>query len=199
MNGETIQLFQRQIAENDEGRAYKTLYGGCFTPLLRFAVSIVKTKEAAEEIVADIFIKLWEQRNKLSAIQNLRVYLYVSVKNACLNYLSKKNKDIITYFDDYEVDTAIVETNPEELLITAEMKRKIEEAIDNLPPRCKMIFRLIREEGLRYKEVSEIMDISVNTIDVQMAIAVKRIAKAINLDFSSNKDHFSRTKPPGIQ
>jgi RNA polymerase sigma-70 factor (ECF subfamily) len=68
-------------------------------------------------------------------------------------------------------------------MITAEMYRNICNAVESLPPRCKMIFKLIREDGLRYKEVSEILNISVNTIDAQMAIAVKRIAQAVQKDF----------------
>lgn len=190
MNGETLQLFQRQITENNDRQAYKTWHAGCFSPLFSFARSIVKSNETAEEIVSDLFIRLWEQRQRLGEIENLRVYLYVSIRNACLNYLSRKNREIITYFDNYEVDTPSIDSGPEELAITAEMKEKIEQAIDRLPPRCKMIFRLVREEGLRYREVSEIMGISINTIDAQMAIAVKRIAQAISLDFTRHKNYF---------
>ena len=61
------------------------------------------------------------------------------------------------------------------------MLTRMNRAIENLPPRCKMIFKLIREDGLRYKEVAEILNISVNTIDVQMAIAVKRISEALGI------------------
>jgi len=61
------------------------------------------------------------------------------------------------------------------------MKQRMHKAIDALPPRCKMIFKLIREDGLKYKEVAQILNISVNTIDVQMAIAVKRICTALKL------------------
>jgi len=67
-------------------------------------------------------------------------------------------------------------------MITAEMMRKMHDAIDELPPRCKMIFKLIREDGLKYKEVAEILNISTNTIDVQMAIAVKKLCTALQLE-----------------
>ena len=71
---------------------------------------------------------------------------------------------------------------PEDILITAEMYRKLQEAVEALPPRCKMVFKLVREDGLRYKEIAEILNISVNTIDVHMAIAVKRIAAALRAE-----------------
>jgi RNA polymerase sigma factor (sigma-70 family) len=73
--------------------------------------------------------------------------------------------------------------HPEQILITAEIQQKIQKAVEALPPRCKMIFKLVREDGLRYKEIAEILNISVNTIDVQMAIAVKRISMAIESEF----------------
>src|SRR4030095_10626918 len=102
--------------------------------------------------------------------------------NTGLNYLSQRAKASITEPFDY-VDIALYDTgnSPEELLITGEIYKNIREAIESLPPRCKMIFKLIREDGLKYKEVAEILNISVNTIDVQMAIAVKKICTALHI------------------
>jgi DNA-directed RNA polymerase specialized sigma24 family protein len=70
-------------------------------------------------------------------------------------------------------------------MITSEMMANMQHAIDDLPPRCKMIFKLIREDGLKYKEVSDILNISVNTIDAQMAIAVRKICTALHIKNSS--------------
>ena len=71
-------------------------------------------------------------------------------------------------------------------MITSEMYNKIQQAVEALPPRCKMIFKLVREDGLKYKEVSDILNIAVNTIDVQMAIAVKKIATALKFELDLN-------------
>ena len=81
-------------------------------------------------------------------------------------------------------------------MITAEMYRKIQQQVDALPLRCKMIFKLIREDGLKYKEVSDILNISVNTIDVQMAIAIKKISVALKPEFDFLATDKSR--PAGI-
>ena len=78
-------------------------------------------------------------------------------------------------------------------MITAEMYRKIQQQVEALPLRCKMIFKLIREDGLKYKEVSDILHISVNTIDVQMAIAVKKIAAALKPEFDFLKADKTRS------
>ena len=68
-------------------------------------------------------------------------------------------------------------------MITAEIMKKIREAVNDLPPRCKMIFKLVREDGLRYKEVADILNVSVNTVDAQMVIAVKRIGQQVKVHF----------------
>lgn len=174
---------QQLAAAGDEG-AFKKIYYLFYKKLFLFSLALVKTKEAAEEITEDVFIRIWQQRSHLSDIHNLRIYLYIATKNTALNYLSKKAKDNLTEpFDDINIDLYKSTVTPEELLITAEMYRKIQLQVEALPPRCKMIFKLIREDGLRYKEVSDILNISVNTIDVQIAIAIKKIAAALKPEF----------------
>lgn len=173
----------QQVALGDQ-LAFRELYHLFHKRLHYFAFALVKTKEAAEEIVEDVFIRLWNQRSSITEINNLKIYLYTATKNTALNYLSKKAREsIVEPFDN--IDIALQETgvSPEQIMITAETYQKIRQAVEALPPRCKMIFKLIREDGLRYKEVSEILNISINTIDAQMAIAVQRIADAVRRDF----------------
>jgi RNA polymerase sigma-19 factor, ECF subfamily len=172
----------QQIAAGDQA-AFKLVYASFYKRLYQFALAIVKTREAAEEIVEDVFIRIWQKRADLSAVRNLRVYLYTATKNTALNYLSKKARESITEpFDHINIGLDQTSVTPEQILITAEMFKKIQDTIEALPPRCKMIFKLVREDGLKYKEIAEILNITVNTIDVQMAIAVKRIATALELD-----------------
>ena len=174
---------QQRAAAGDE-EAFKQIYYLFYKKLYLFSLALVKTKEAAEEITEDVFIKVCQQKAQISAIHNLRVYLYIATKNTSLNYLSKKAKDNLTQpFDNINVDLFKSTVTPEELMITAEMYRKIQQQVEALPLRCKMIFKLIREDGLKYKEVSDILNISVNTIDVQMAIAVKKISVALKPEF----------------
>jgi RNA polymerase sigma-70 factor (family 1) len=176
-------IIQQRAAAGDE-EAFKKLYYHFYKKLYLFSLSLVKTKEAAEEIAEDVFIKIWQQKTNLSAINNLRVYLYIATKNTSLNYLAKKAREnLIEPFDHINIDLYKSTITPEELMITTEMYRKIQEQVEALPPRCKMIFKLIREDGLKYKEVSDILNISVNTIDVQIAIAIKKIALALKPEF----------------
>lgn len=183
----TVQLreLQNKIAAGDE-TAFTQLYLHFGKKLLQFAVSLVRSREIAEELVEDVFVKLWSNRIQASSIDNITVYLYVAVKNRSLNALSQKAHELIAAPFDF-LDTAVdtFAPDPYDLMITAEMMGKMKSAIDTLPPRCKMIFKLIREDGLKYKEVAEILNISVNTIDAQMAIAVKRICSELDIDRAS--------------
>lgn len=172
---------QQDIALGNE-KAFAELYGLFNSKLKHFAKAITRSHELAEEVVEDVFVKLWCNRQNIASINNLTVYLYVAVKNQSLNHISQKAKDLVTApFDDLDIEIGNVAANPYDLLVTSEMMQQMQHAIDELPPRCKMIFKLVREDGLKYKEVAAILNISVNTIDVQMAIAVKKICTALQV------------------
>lgn len=179
----TVQLRELQVrVANSDEVAFTQVYLHFGKRLIHFAVSLVRSKEIAEEIVEDVFVKLWANRNNIIDIDNLTVYLYVAVKNKSLNVLSQKARDLIAAPFDY-LDTTLDEfaADPYDIMITSEMMASMHQAIEELPPRCKMIFKLIREDGLKYKEVADILNISVNTIDAQMAIAVKKICMALQI------------------
>lgn len=177
-----IKELLRRIAIYDDEPAYKELFFLFYKPLLQFAESFVRNHEMAEEIVSDVFIRVWERRRHLEAITNPKVYLYVSVKNTALKYLLKQQKQVAITIDELHVELESQYNDPLQLLITAEMMLRVEQAINDLPPRCKIVYKLIREDGLRYKEVAEILNISIKTIDNQLAIALKKIGKAININ-----------------
>lgn len=167
-----------QIARGDEQgiAGLFRLYG---QKLMAFSKSITRSAEAAEEIVEDVLLQLWIHRGTIREINNLQLYLYTAVKNRSLNLLSRRSRELITDpFDFLQIDL-VSHDDPQDALITREMQQKIQAAIDALPPRCKMIFKLIREDGLKYKEVAAVLNISVNTIDAQMAIAMNRICAAL--------------------
>jgi RNA polymerase sigma-70 factor (family 1) len=177
-----LRELQIRVARGDE-TAFTQLYLHFGKKLILFGVSLVRSREIAEELVEDVFVKLWANRQNITAIENIRVYLYVAVKNKALNKLSQKATELIAAPFDY-LDTTLDEfaASPYDLMITSEMMERMHQVIETLPPRCKMIFKLIREDGLRYKEVAEILNISINTIDAQMAIAVRKICQALHIE-----------------
>ena len=173
-----------ELVSAGDQAAFRKLYAHFYKRLFHFALALVKIRESAEEIVEDVFVRIWQQRENLHTIKNLRVYLYTATKNSSLNYLSQKARQSITEpFDHIHIELNDSAGTPEQILITAEIHQKIQLAVEALPPRCKMIFKLVREDGLKYKEIAGILNISVNTIDAQMAIAIKKITLAIGGDF----------------
>lgn len=173
-----INSLKTPIAEGDQV-AFKKLYDLLFKKMVQFAMAIVKDQNAAVEIVDEVFVKFWKNRLTANNINNLRVYFYTAVKNTALNYLSQNVKEQkIESFDyvDFQVNDNIT---PEQLMITSELFSKIKMAVNELPSKCKIIFKLVREDGLTYKEVSKILNISENTVDAQLVIAVKRIREAL--------------------
>lgn len=179
MNDKIMQMLINLSSKKKEEDVYKYLHEQYHDVLFRFAFAYVKSRETAEEIVADVLYKLWENRHNLSQIQNLRLYLFTAVRNRCITYLNKqrKEKEIFSTFHEQHQQTNDVD--PEELMITSELFRRIQNEVEKLPPRCKLIYKMIREEGLRNKDVAKELGISINTIDVQLALALKRIKNAI--------------------
>jgi RNA polymerase sigma-70 factor (ECF subfamily) len=162
---------------SDEYAAFRELYLLMYAPMMRFAAIYTHSPQAAEDVLADVFLKLWDQRSQLHRIDNLRVYLYTAIKNTALNYRNRQAKITARADDLSELETG--QPDPEHALIAAEMSEHIQKAVNQLPPRCKLIFQLAKEEGLRYKEISSILGISVKTIDNQLAIALSKIAGTI--------------------
>jgi RNA polymerase sigma-70 factor (ECF subfamily) len=163
---------------NDE-QAFEELYRHYFIRLFRFCYTIVHEKGAAEEIANDVFLSLWKRRDTLTAVENLEVYLYVSAKNHSLNHLRRHRPQVTLDIDDLHDVALQFQPDPESLLIRAETMKKVIAAIDQLPPKCKLIFRLIREDGLKYKDVARLLDLSVKTVEAQLAIALRKIAQAL--------------------
>ena len=178
-----IQDLQQRIAVYEDETAYKQLFFHLFPSLQNFAYSIVKSREQAEEVASDIFINIWMKRASLLKIDNLKLYLFVSVKNASLKKLNQERKrGESLLFDELAVEFISDYGNPEESMVCSETERKIRSAIRGLPPRCQLIYKLAKEENMRYKDISQLLDLSVKTIDNQLAIAVKRIATVVKLE-----------------
>lgn len=176
VGGDQIRELQQRIALYEDMKAYEQLYGLLADGLLRFSLAFVKSREAAEEIVSDVFIKLWQIRGRLAEIGNLKVYLYTIARNFSYNYLTRHYKKVVLSLDDADPEVFISIDNPETLCISAEAVGRIREAIRQLPPQCRMIFTLVKEEGMRYKEVAEVLHVSVLTVRNQVAIATRKIA-----------------------
>ena len=184
-----------RIALSEDMKAYKELYLLMFDRLFKFSYSFVKSKEAAEELVSDVFVKLWHIRAKLSTIQDLKVYLYCITKNLSLNYLAKA-KHSVSRLDEIDIESVIDFNTPEDLYVSRETITGLKQAIQELPSQCRIIFLLVRDQNIKYKEVALILNISVFTVRNQVSIATKKISEALpsHLQFLLHfQDKFSKS------
>jgi RNA polymerase sigma-70 factor (family 1) len=151
-----------------------------FSPSLKyFACSIVGNEAEAEEVVADVFIKIWQQREQITPPHSTQYYLFKAIKNTALNYL-KSNGRRVTHHAAWEIQVNRQATqSPEDILISKEQLDHIRLAIQSLPPRCRQIFILVKEEGLTYEQVATLLDLSKATVNVQMTIALKKVWSAL--------------------
>jgi len=174
----TITILHDKITALNDVQAFEECYRQYFVRLYRFCFSIVHQKQPAEDIVHDVFMQLWKKREGSPSIRNLEVYLYVSVKNLSLNYLRNTSHRIV---DIAERSHEYIQFNadPETLLIHSEAVKKMNAAIRTLPPRCKLIFKLIKEDGLKYKDVATLLDLSIKTVEGQLAIAMRKLTRAM--------------------
>lgn len=175
------------VAFAHDQKAYKELFVSLHGRLKQFAYSILKSNEEAEELVSDLFIKVWEKRDQLTTIESPLLYFYTTARNMAYNRISKLKRQQLPAPEEWLIQLNSIYFDPEQLMLTDEMMRRIRDAINNLPPRCRIIFKLVKEDGLRYREVAELLQLSVKTIEAQMAIALRRLGKCMELEINELK------------
>jgi RNA polymerase sigma-70 factor (family 1) len=169
-----LELWHR-IANDDDDTAFETFFHLFNNALIRFCIMYVHRREVAEEIVSDIFVKCWLNKKTLHSIQSPDTYLFVAVKNQSLNYLKKYSPIHLVQIDDTNEVKFINTHNPQAEYEKKELIFKLDQAIDALPQQCRIVFRLIKEDGMKYKEVAEILNISHRTVQTQLFRALKKL------------------------
>jgi len=182
MNFEDLQYAINKVSLNDDQSYFEKIYVAYYNKLFRLSLSIVKSEEIAEEVYDDVMLNIWEKRKELNEINNFTVYLYVSIKNASLRYLSRSSKISKVNISDITIDIEDMTPTAQERLIAIEFMDKINSVIAQLSPQCKLVFKLVKEDGLKYKEVAEILDISVKNVEYHMGNALKKISTTISED-----------------
>ena len=161
-----------KIREGDE-RAFQTLFRKYYAILCNYARQILDDKALAEETVQDMFVKIWEKRQTLTIETSVKNYFFRSIRNHCLNQI--QHEKIKKQYADRVLDSARQEIDPEQNFIEVDLIRRIEESIASLPPKRREIFRLSREQGMKYKEIAEALNLSEKTVEAQMGLALKHL------------------------
>lgn len=137
-----------------------------------YALKYTKVKHLAEEIVQDIFYKIWEKRSFINIDISPKSYLYIAVRNKCLQQINRQ-KIMNTYNKYIEVSDKKNNAGPHENLIYTETLEIFNEALETLPERCCEIFKLSRFEGLKYSEIANKLSVSIKTVEANISKALK--------------------------
>lgn len=166
----------RKVREDGDRSAFENLFREYYKRLYGFAISYVEQKETAEDIVQSVFLRIWIQREKWDPPGTVKHYLFAAIRNEALNksrhekIITNAEEDVIISFREHHQIIGIGEQ-----LDTEVLQKKIIDGIQKLPPRCKQIFLLNRNNGLTYTEIADYLDISINTVNTQMGRALKSL------------------------
>lgn len=150
--------------------------------LIHFAVKYLKDEDTAEEIVSDSFVKAWENRSKFMTFENLRAFLYVATKNACLNQMRKIVHERIT--DDCLEYESIILRDQDALskIIRTELVQQLYNEVENLPPLQREVFQRSFFEELNATEISSMLQIPVSSVYMNKSRAIRALKDKLNLD-----------------
>ncbi len=169
------------LREGDKA-AFEAVYHEFFGVLYSLSSQYLFKPEDAEEMVQEAFLKLWEVRSRLNEDSNIKNFLYTITKNNCLNFI--RNEQIASshlkrYYDELQYNYEALYLLEDDYFRIEELKLKIDEAIDSLPMKWKNIFRMSREEELRYKDISKRLGISEKTVEASITKALKKLREEL--------------------
>jgi RNA polymerase sigma-70 factor (ECF subfamily) len=194
MQPQRLSYLIHAISENSNEQAFDELFRIYYPGLLSYTTDLLKDKPVAEEICVDVFLKLWQNRKMLPTVRNLSHYLYIAAKHGAISYWrSKGYKDLRRSISIEDAGEHFVYelSNHELRLINKETFQQINIAVSSLPPKCRLIFKLIKEDGLKYAEVAQLLEISVKTVENQMNIAMKKLADILAVMIEDHKKRVS--------
>jgi RNA polymerase sigma-70 factor (ECF subfamily) len=155
--------------------AFKSLFDKYYEFLCHFSTTIQGDESLSEEVVSDVFVKLWISRDRIEIYSNLKSYLYQSTRNQTISYLRKlKNKPV-----DLEIDELfLADPNyaPDFELLEADVERNVNEILLRIPKKSRTVFMMHRLSNLKYKEIADLLGMSVKTVEKHMTTSIKIIA-----------------------
>lgn len=176
-----VKQLLRRIAIDDDEKAFSVFFDRYHAKLLRYANLWVRSMEEAEDVVSDVLINLLKNKKDHFLKENFIGYLFQSVKNKCLDHLRVEKKKNILFDNNYDEKDYFVfeQQTPISRLLHSELNQVLGQKIEELPPKRKLVFQLIKDEGMTYRQVAELMNISDRTVEVHLKLAIKDIKQTL--------------------
>lgn len=163
-----------------DNEAFSLLFQRYHTRLCSFVYSLVSCRQTTEEIVSDVFVKVWNNRETLRIQSSLKAYLLVSVRNQTIDYLRRQQRRRTVSTEEAYIHLPDPDKGAEERVLGAEANAIIEAAIDQLPPQGRTIFRLSRDGGMKYREIADHLHISIKTVETHMTRSLVFLRKTVS-------------------
>lgn len=170
MESTTAHLFAR--LKRDDRRAMNELFDQYYAPLCRFACAYVTLPEA-EELVSDVFVRIWSARKTINISSSVRAYFYASVRYACYRIISSRKLSTLSIDELEDVIDVTAPIGPDDVLTYKETLKLVSSVVQQLSPRCRQVFIMSRFDGLSYREIAEVMAISEKTVENQLVKALQ--------------------------
>ncbi len=168
-----------ELAYNSSTEALRNLIKMYHMRLYRYIGMYVRDTDAVSELVSDVFYSIWQQKTELLVVNNFEGYLFRMAKYKALNFLRKRNLNTVN-IDEIPVELYVdTVSSPEDNVIKIEDVQELNNAIEMLPPKCKLAFKLVREDGFSHKEAADFLSISVKTLEVHLTRAMHKIRSVI--------------------
>lgn len=172
-------LFRKLLFKNDK-EAFSIFFDHFYPKMIRLALIYLPSYQNAEDVVSDVLVKLLKQKTELGKVENFEAYLYAAIKNEALNLIkSKRLRHTHTSYEDQSDFLTSDFTDPYEIYVANELSELIFKTVEKLPPKRKLVYKFIKDDGLKYKEVAELLEISERTVEVHLKLAVKEIRTVI--------------------
>lgn len=173
----------RQVSEGSAS-SFEILYRRYFKKCFAIALYYVQSESYAEDVLSEVFLSLWSKRTSLWKIKDWESYLFIMVKHHALNFLEKNKPGILTYTADFSVGLPDeVSQTPEERLLKQEMEEAMQQAVNSLPEKTKLVYYMAKEERMSYKEISEALNISERTVNSHLTTAVRKLTQNLRKFF----------------
>lgn len=175
------------ICRREDQKAFEEIFRIFYERLINFCIAYIHDKEQAEEIVSTVLLKIWLKRKDMAAVRNLETYLFIAVKNQSLNHLKQFSNYKVVYLEETGMHEVVNAYDAEKELERKELMFRLSQAIETLPTQCRIIFMLAKDEGMKYREVAQILNISPRTVETQLARAVKKLSAVLAPYLGSSK------------
>lgn len=161
---------------NSDKAGLEELFRKLYSRLRNYANVIINSRQDAEDVVQEVFVKLWMNRHELDESKSIETFLFVCTRNSCLNWLKhKRTESAYARIMELVYTRQNSASTPHELLIADDIENAFYQALDDLPVECRKIFELSRFQGLKYQEIATQLNISIKTVETQMSRALVKI------------------------